>query len=174
MKNAPEILITATEFCKAAHEGQMRKYNNKEYYTHPVNVCFILSRFTNNVDVLIASLLHDVLEDTDKTELEIEDKFGTRVLSLVLEVTNQCHEGNRKARTNAEHERLSKCSKEAKMIKMADRYHNLSEMDGADPGWVRKYVLESEHLLEKISDGCPKLSRLLADEIERRKGLLNG
>lgn len=161
--------LTAMEFCKAAHEGQKRKYSNKDYYTHPWAVAEILSKYTQDQDVLYAALLHDVLEDTDRTELEIEDKFGERVLNLVLEVTNQCHEGNRAARTNAEHERLSKCSREAKMIKLADRYHNLSEMDGTELGWIRKYTQESEHLLEKIGHVCPTLSELLAQLIEERK-----
>ncbi len=79
-----------------AHEsiGQKRKYSGKPYYFHPLAVAGLVSRHTEDEEILAAACLHDVLEDVKPLNPEfdesfIEKEFGSEVLSLVLELTNE-------------------------------------------------------------------------------------
>lgn len=83
MGKLEEALIFAAE----KHEGQFRKVVKIPYILHPMEVAQIASTMTTDEDVIIAGLLHDVLEDTDTTSDEIKEKFGIRVLQLVLSET---------------------------------------------------------------------------------------
>ena len=58
-------------FAVDAHKGQKRKYSDKAYITHPIEVALrVEDRFNNNV-MIAAALLHDVLEDTKVTHSEL-------------------------------------------------------------------------------------------------------
>ena len=58
-------------FAVDAHKGQKRKYSDKAYITHPIEVALRVEvRFNNNA-MIAAALLHDVLEDTKVTHSEL-------------------------------------------------------------------------------------------------------
>lgn len=72
-----------------AHEGQCRKGTPIPYITHPVAVAGLVAQFGGDEDQQIAALLHDVLEDGGpQFEAEIGQKFGARVLAIVLGCTD--------------------------------------------------------------------------------------
>lgn len=64
--------------------GQKRKGSGLPYIVHPMEVWQILRNNDCSVEVQIAGLLHDTLEDTSATPEEIRDLFGERILSIVL------------------------------------------------------------------------------------------
>jgi GTP pyrophosphokinase len=72
----------AYRFSEKAHSGQKRK-SGEAYISHPVSVACIAARFHLDSQSIQAALLHDVVEDTEYTELEIESKFGKQVSKLV-------------------------------------------------------------------------------------------
>src|SRR3989338_5347383 len=72
----------AFEFAKDAHAGQTR-YSGEPYIIHPLHTAYYLADFHPDEDTVIAALLHDVLEDTDRTREEITERFGKNVCSLV-------------------------------------------------------------------------------------------
>lgn len=76
-------LKRAIEFARDAHEGAYRKGTHDPYIVHPFEVCCIASAVTDDVDVLITALLHDVVEDTDHTIEEVRELFGERVAQFV-------------------------------------------------------------------------------------------
>lgn len=76
--NIPRV-ARAFEYMCVAHEGQL--YGSLPYFTHPMLVAETVKNPTE--DELVAALLHDVVEDTDRTLQDIEDNFGTRVMSIV-------------------------------------------------------------------------------------------
>ena len=90
----------------------------------------ICRNLTDDMDVVAAAALHDVVEDTDRTIRDIEDEFGTRIAALVgLESENK-REGQPKSETwrirkteNLERERTAPI--EAKMIMLADKLSNM-------------------------------------------------
>ena len=73
---------TAFEFAASAHEGQKR-FSGEPYIVHPVEVAIRVLDFHPDEDTVVAALLHDVSEDTDRTLDEIESIFGPGVRSLV-------------------------------------------------------------------------------------------
>lgn len=79
MGRIEEAIIYAT----SKHNGQVRKIGKTPYIMHPLEVAQIISTMTEDEDVIIAGLLHDVVEDTNTSQDEIRDKFGERVMHLV-------------------------------------------------------------------------------------------
>jgi myo-inositol-1(or 4)-monophosphatase len=73
----------AIEFAAKAHDGMCRKKDKTPYILHPLEAAVIVGTMTTDQDVISAALLHDVVEDTDITINEIEEKFGKRVRELV-------------------------------------------------------------------------------------------
>ncbi len=125
--------LFALEFALKKHENQKRKNTNLPYIIHPLNVYFILKNVTSDSNVLIAGLLHDVLEDTNTSFNEIEKKFNKKIASLVLEVTK-----NEKKQFNIK-------SREGLMIKLADILHNISNSKN------KKYIAEKLEYVSKLN-----------------------
>ena len=73
----------AIEFAAKAHDGMVRKKDKTPYILHPLEAAVIVGTMTSNQDVISAAVLHDVVEDTEITIEEIEEKFGSRVRKLV-------------------------------------------------------------------------------------------
>lgn len=79
-----------------AHAGQNRKGTDIPYIMHPFHVALILDRHGYPEDVVIAGVLHDVLEDTDHAEASLRAEFGDEVVRLVKSVTEVKTEGGTK------------------------------------------------------------------------------
>lgn len=155
-----------------AHRGQDRLGEHAlPYATHPFDVLTRL-RYGAGVtdeDLLCAAALHDVLEETDVTYAEIEQKFGKRTAGFVREVTR--HEPGPKdleglsegavwrLRTRILLGEIERMSDDAKRIKLADRCSNLAESLRTRTGAkLYRYVVQSRWILERIDRGlAPKL-----------------
>lgn len=149
------MIFKALMFAKAAHTGQKRKYTNTEYILHPIRVASALMQYPEVTETMIvAALLHDVVEDTSFTLGQIRDLFGDGVATLVDELTNKSKNIDlpRNERKKMDRERLATCSKQAKVIKLLDRIDNINEMGGAEHDFKVKYSYESKLLAETI--GC--------------------
>ena len=81
-----KIVKKACDFAYEKHLGQTRM-TGEEYINHPINVARILTSIYADSDTLVASILHDTLEDTNTTKDEIEEMFGKTILKLVDGVT---------------------------------------------------------------------------------------
>lgn len=76
-------IVKAFDFAYRAHDGQYRKDKKTPYIVHPMDVASILMKMGASEDVVVAGLLHDVLEDTETSVTEIEELFGKEVAELV-------------------------------------------------------------------------------------------
>jgi len=116
-------ITEAMQFAFEAHRGQLRD-GGEEYIYHPIQVATIIRAITDDEDIIVGPWLHDVLEDTSTSYEVLEARFGKRVADLVLEVTHEKHQnGNYFPRLH---------SREAVLIKFADRLSNLSDMEAWD------------------------------------------
>ena len=72
-----------------SHDGHYRKGSTKPYVTHVVSVMLIASEYTDDEDILVACLLHDIMEDRPDTYSfdQMAADFGPRVVDLVQGVT---------------------------------------------------------------------------------------
>jgi len=77
-------IIRALNFATLAHDGQKRKNTDIPYIVHPVEVAMILQENNLKEDIIVAGLLHDILEDTKKTQEDILLEFGESILKLVI------------------------------------------------------------------------------------------
>lgn len=143
-----EQLDKALRVAARAHEkqGQHRKGSDIPYIIHPMSVMLIAGQATDDEDVLIACLLHDVLEDVDSSiysEADMLRDFGERVLGIVRGVTKN---GDlRSWRDCAEdylHQLEFVAKDESLIVSAADKLHNLTSnvIDYKDTGeelWQR-------------------------------------
>ncbi len=127
------------EFMKDKHKGQKR-IQGTEYYTHPEAVSNILKEKGYGVEYQVAGLFHDLLEDTDATEEEIVALSSREVLIAVKLVTKE------KGYIPTEYISRIKENKIARMVKLADRMHNLSETHLASKAFKKKYIEETKSL----------------------------
>lgn len=124
-----EAVRTAYQFAEHAHRDQYR-VSGEPYIVHPLGVAKILSELQMDVDTIIASLLHDVLEDTPVTYEDLKKTFGQEITDLVDGVTKLSKIA---FRSSEEHqvENLRKMflamAKDMRviLIKLADRLHNM-------------------------------------------------
>ncbi len=79
----------AVKFSASAHQGQMRKGKSIAYVSHPLTVGIILARMGCSEELVIAGILHDVIEDTDYEKEDIEREFGKKVADLVSGVSEE-------------------------------------------------------------------------------------
>lgn len=105
----------AMKFSRKKHKNQTRD-SGEPYYLHPIKVFQVVGMFTDDEDVLCAALLHDVIEDCKVKPEEIEKKWNKRVRDIVVELSKNYTDPK------------DINSKEAIMIKLADRLHNISDM----------------------------------------------
>ena len=80
------LLLKALQFATTKHRNQQRKSQEAiPYINHPIEVAMTLWEIgeIREIPTIMAALLHDTLEDTDATEIEILDLFGVQVLHLV-------------------------------------------------------------------------------------------
>lgn len=129
-----DILHTAYYFVRHHHTGQVRA-DGSNYIDHLAKVANLVTTRTDDMEVAVAALLHDALEDTSATRFEIEYVFGKKVLALVEEVTDApgLHGMDRK---NAQVERVKNMSKAAMLIKLADKIDNVRDLRIS--GWAKK------------------------------------
>ncbi len=127
------------EFMKDKHKGQKR-IQGTEYYTHPEAVSNILKQKGFGVEYQVAGLFHDLLEDTDATEEEIVTLSSKEVLTAVKLVTKE------NGYIPTEYISRIKENEIARMVKLADRMHNLSETHLTSKAFQKKYIEETKNL----------------------------
>lgn len=138
-----EKVIKAMLFAADKHKFQRRKSDGSSYIVHPFGV---YKRLVNagvyDTDVLVAAILHDTVEDTDTTMEEINENFGSRVASIVDQVTDdKSLSKDKRKRLQIAH--APSKSKEAKLVKLADKLDNMSgffKENGIPQGWSRERV----------------------------------
>jgi hypothetical protein len=175
-----EILQQVKEFADKSHGNQTRKYTGQRYIVHPVEVMEICSEYTDNISILAAALLHDVLEDTPVTEEELLDfllkimpeKGAKKTLDLTVELTDVYTKDaypqfNRRVRKDKEHQRSSKTSWGAQTIKYADIISNSIDISKHDKNFGPKFLNEVRSQLKTMNHGHPKLYKRAVETVNK-------
>ena len=119
------ILHRAILFATEAHKGQTRKGTEIPYISHPFEVAQILTKAGCDHSLIIAGLLHDVLEDTDKTSVEIEKEFGSSILSLIQSNSEDKSRSWEERKQHTIEYMTSEASFEELLLACADKLANL-------------------------------------------------
>ncbi len=122
-------LLEAMEFSANRHRFQRRKDEHATpYINHPIQVAYTCAAAgESDLDLLMAALLHDTIEDTETTYEELCDRFGSLVADLVIELTDDklLSAEERKIKQVAS---ASQKSEKARKIKLADKICNVNDM----------------------------------------------
>jgi guanosine-3',5'-bis(diphosphate) 3'-pyrophosphohydrolase len=150
-------LLEAASVAAQRHTGHHRKGDKKEpYINHPLEVANLLANVggVDDIDVLIAAILHDTVEDVGVKKEEIVQRFGERVAGIVMEVTDD------KSLPKAERKQLQvdhapHLSTEAKLVKLGDKISNISDVMNNPPAdWDlerrREYIEWGENVVEGL------------------------
>ena len=148
MTNSPRI-EAAKEFARIAHAKQFRRDGARPYFVHLEDTARRVAAVTDDEDMIMAAVLHDISEDQGVTVEELTEFFGVRVAGLVDELTDQFEKAkypdwNRKERKRRERERYGAISDDAALIKLCDIAENLKDRDIDDKRFIIMFTKEKE------------------------------
>ena len=123
------MINKAIAFAAKAHEGQLRKGTNLPYILHPIEVGVIVSRMTNDEEVIAAAVLHDTVEDCKFVSIDqIRQEFGDRVARIVAAESDDKSKGW-KERKSLKLEALKKETvREVKLVALGDKLSNIRSL----------------------------------------------
>lgn len=162
-------LLAAVHFAAEKHRLQTRKDEDESpYVNHVIQVAEVLARVggVTDLDVLVAAVLHDTVEDTRTTREELAECFNERVASLVQKVSDD------KTLSKEERKRLAvehapELPFEAKLIKLADRICNVRDIAEHPPvGWDLDRRLEYFEWSRGVVAGCRGVNGALELEFD--------
>ena len=120
-----ERVREAGEWAREAHAGQARR-DGASYFEHAAAVAASLLAFgAHDPELLVAALLHDLVENTPVTVEEVEKRFGPQVAGLVEAVTKRPGETAAAAAARAE-----SAGREALLLRLTDRLEGVRRSRG--------------------------------------------
>ena len=147
----------ARVFATAAHAAvkQVRKYTFEPYIVHPTEVASIVATVPHTNEMLAAAYLHDTVEDTGVSIVDIQKEFGNEVASLVgwLTDVSKPEQGNRAVRKAIDREHTAMAPAAAQTVKLADLIANSRSILAHDPAFAKVYLEEKRMLLEVLTRG---------------------
>ena len=159
-------LDKAIQFATKAHEGQIRKYTGEPYIVHPLAVMEIVKTVDHTVEMLMAAVLHDTVEDCDVTIQDIDREFGPVVAQLVDELTDvsKPEDGNRAFRKGLDREHSAQASAQGQTIKIADLLDNTKSITEHDEHFAKVYMKEKALLLQLLD----KADKILLKKAQKK------
>ncbi len=170
-----EETLRAVEFAIAAHGDQKRKYTGEPYVLHLMEVMHTLRAwFPEDTSLHCAGLLHDILEDTKVTEVELRAEFGDEVTDLVVQVTDvsTAKDGNRAARKELDRQHLENACGRAQNLKLADMLSNTKSIAEHDVKFASVYLPEKLAVLKSLTRCDTELRKQLLDVLNRQLATL--
>lgn len=151
-----DIIKRAFNFARDAHQG-VRRRSGEPYILHPIAVARIVSQEIGLGSTSIcASLLHDVVEDTDYTIEDIENLFGAKIASIVeglTKISGGVVADHISLQTENFRKLLLTMSEDIRVIiiKIADRLHNMRTLDSMSPAKRFKIAGETAYIYAPLA-----------------------
>ncbi len=164
-----ELINKAIYWARKYHGDQKRK-SGEPYYFHPLAVAYMISDYNLKTDIIAASILHDLVEDTEVTVDMIQGTFGERIAEMVDRLTRDRPDGTKltveQVLNNAYHLK----DKEVLLIKLFDRLHNIQTIgslsvektEKAISETLKNFITLSIYLGEKVS-GLLEIEKMLTE-----------
>lgn len=152
-------IFHAIEFAARAHHGQYRKASPLPYIIHPLNVARILIECGAPDEIVIAAVLHDVVEDTKVTLDQVRAEFGQEVARLVEGMSEPDRKDTWENRKRGTLKFLENAPQDLLLIELADKLDNIREISNdiareGDAVWKRfnRGRDRQEWLYEQLAD----------------------
>lgn len=167
------LFLKALNFAAEKHRLQKRKDASRTpYFNHPLQVATVLYEVggVRDIQILIAALLHDTLEDTDATAEELAEQFGDKVAGWVKEMSdNKSLPYQERKRLQVEH--AGHISREAALVKIADKSCNVADIGNNPPfDWPDErctaYLEWAEKVVKRIATDNQQLKEYFYTTLE--------
>ena len=171
------ILLKAVDYCISSHDGQTRK-SGEPYSIHPILVTSFVAHMGGDESMLIAALLHDVVEDTECDEEQLTFDFGKDVCSLVNGLTKIVAIRKDELVSSSSNEKLTASAMSFRkmllasiedvrvlFIKLCDRLHNMLTLDALRPDKQKRIAEETLVVYAPIAHrlGISAIKNILED-----------
>src|SRR5580765_4614998 len=150
-----ELIRKAYDFSQKYHAGQTRP-SGEPYLAHPLEVALVLAEMKMDPVAIAAGLLHDSVEDTSVTIVDIRKEFGEQVAHIVEGVT-KISQIDFSTREEQQAENLRKMMLamvddiRVVLIKLADRLHNMRTLEHLPPDRQQKIAKETLEIYGPIA-----------------------
>lgn len=128
-------------YAKKYHAGQIRQ-SGEPYYSHPLEVAYMISDYLFRTDIIVTSILHDILEDTDINYEMIKSLFGSRVATQVEDLT-RVKEGHKITSSKMVESLWIQKKYDVLLVKQFDRLHNIQTIAAKSPEKIQKIIKET-------------------------------
>ncbi len=150
-----ELIREAYRLAEEAHRGQKRA-SGESYVTHTIEVATLLAQLKLDTASIVAGLIHDVVEDTQFSLTDVEERFGSEVASIVDGVTKI---GKVQFRSHTERQAenyrklLLSMAEDARviLIKLADRLHNMRTLEYLPRGKQQRIARETREIYAPLA-----------------------
>lgn len=170
------LLFDALRLAAEQHRYQRRSgYDRLPYINHLIKVADAVLRIGGETDpdLLLAALLHDIVEDTEVTEADLARRYNPRVGRIVAELTDDMrlpHETRKRLQV----ERAPGLSPAARKIRIADKACNMRDLIDYPVDWPlekkRYYVTNAVEVIDRIRGASPPLEAWFDETVaEARK-----
>lgn len=171
------MLLKAVDYCIRSHEGQTRK-SGEPYSIHPILVTSFVAHMGGDESMLIAALLHDVVEDTECDEEQLTFDFGKDVCSLVNGLTKIVAIRKDELANSSSNEKLMASAMSFRkmllasiedvrvlFIKLCDRLHNMLTLEALRPDKQKRIAEETLMVYAPIAHrlGISAIKNILED-----------
>lgn len=160
----PEVSLVlvahAAAYAAEAHVKQKRKAGDEPYINHPLRVAQAAAEAGLGAEAIAAAMLHDVVEDTDRSLEDLADRFPPRVVDLVRRLTKWWPDdapGDVKRAGNPVYYGAIREDADALAVKLLDRADNLWSMVHMLPrarSWAVKYLRKSLEEVAPLAGAC--------------------
>ncbi len=132
----------AIYYAKKYH-GVQKRESGEPYYSHPLEVAYMISDYLFRTDIIITSILHDTIEDTDLTFEMIQTEFGPLVASQVADLSWIKVAGEKISSAEMVKSLWLQKKYDLLLIKLFDRLHNIQTISVKTPQKIHKIVEET-------------------------------
>jgi (p)ppGpp synthase/HD superfamily hydrolase len=136
-------LINKAIYWARKYHGDQKRKSGEPYYSHPLEVAYMVSEYKLKTDVIAASILHDIVEDTEVTVKMIEGTFGQRIAEMVDRLTRDRPDGTKLSVEDILYNNYIKNDIEVILIKCIDRVHNMQTIKFKDLDKQEKTSIET-------------------------------
>ena len=158
-------LIDESIYWAKKYHGDQKRKSGEPYYSHPLEVAYMVYDYKLNTSVIVTSILHDIVEDTEVTTEMILDTFGWRIAEMVDRLTRDRPDGSKLSVREILNNAYDKQDKEVLLIKIIDRLHNIQTIGSMSDKKIEKTITETltSFLTSSIYLGLLKVEQQFLD-----------
>ncbi len=132
----------AIYYAKKYH-GTQKRDSGEPYYSHPLEVAYMVSDYLFRTDIIITSILHDTIEDTSLTFEMIQSEFGLLVASQVADLSRIKVAGGKISSVEMVKSLWLQKKYDLLLVKLFDRLHNIQTIGVKSPEKIHKIIEET-------------------------------